>query len=143
MGDNIHYGNVETKSGGRRNCQTPPVIAKAMRSLGEELQSFIEYNERLVKAKEDQNQLNDNILQSLKNIQRKISHGSSPNNFGRNNSKGHSHMRSYNSRTSSCSSRRSSQDISYRKSLLRYFYSDLDSSGGSLSSLCWKYGCGR
>ena len=46
-----------------------------MRSLGVEMQSYREDNERLVKAQEEQNQLNAAMLQSLTDIQRMMNFG--------------------------------------------------------------------
>ena len=72
MGENIQVGNTETKSNGRRFQETPPYFAATMRSLRVEMQSYREYNEILVKAQEEQNQLNAAMLQSLTDIQRKM-----------------------------------------------------------------------
>ena len=62
MGENVRVGNDETESNGRRNQETPPDIAATMRSLRVELQSCKEDNERMIKAQEDQNQINAAIL---------------------------------------------------------------------------------
>ena len=68
MGENIHVGNVEAKFNERRFQDTPLDFVGTMRSLRVEMQSYREDNERLVKAKEDQNQLNAAMLQSLADI---------------------------------------------------------------------------
>ena len=52
-----------------------PNIIATMRSLWVGLQSCREDNERMIKAQEEQNQLNVAMLQSLKNIQRRINFG--------------------------------------------------------------------
>ena len=57
--------NDETESNGRIFQDTPPYFAATMRSLRVEMQSYREDNERLVKAQEEQNQLNAAMLQSL------------------------------------------------------------------------------
>ena len=48
MGENIHVGNAETESNGRRFQDTPPNFAATMRSLRVEMQSYREDNEILV-----------------------------------------------------------------------------------------------
>ena len=68
MGENIRVGNVETESNGRRYQETPPNFLATMRSLWVEMQIYREDNERLVKAQEEQNQLNAAMLQSLTDI---------------------------------------------------------------------------
>ena len=68
MGENVRVGNDETESNGRRFQDTPPDIAATMRSLRVELQSCREDNERMLKAQEDQNQINAAILQILTDI---------------------------------------------------------------------------
>ena len=68
MGENVRVGNDEIESNGRRNQETPLDIAATMRSLRVELQSCREDNERMLKAQEDQNQINVAILQSLIDI---------------------------------------------------------------------------
>ena len=75
MGGKICVGNDETESNGRRFQDTPLDFATTMRSLRVEMQSYREDNERLVKAQEDQNQLNATMLQSLTDIQREMSSG--------------------------------------------------------------------
>ena len=68
MGENVIIGNAETESNGRRFQDTPLDFADTMRSLSMEMQSYMEDNERLVKALEEQNQLNAAILYSLTEI---------------------------------------------------------------------------
>ena len=72
MGENIQVENAKIESNGRRNQETPPDIAATVRSLRVELQSCREDNERMIKAQEEQNQLNASMLQSLTDIQRQI-----------------------------------------------------------------------
>ena len=62
MGENIRVGNTETESNERRYQETPPNFAATMRSLRVEMQSYIEYNEIMVKAQEEQNQMNEAML---------------------------------------------------------------------------------
>ena len=69
--ENVRVGNDETESNGRINQETPLDIVATMRSLRVELQSCREDNERMLKAQEDQNQINAAILQSLTDIQGK------------------------------------------------------------------------
>ena len=68
MGENIHVGNAETKSNGRIFQDTPPYFAATMTSLRVEMESYRKDNERLVKAQEEQNQLNAAMLQILTDI---------------------------------------------------------------------------
>ena len=68
-------GNVETKSNGRILQETPIDFAATMRSLRVEMQSYREDNERMIKAQEEQNQLNTAMLQSLTDIQRHMNFG--------------------------------------------------------------------
>ena len=75
MGGNVQVGNVETESNGRIFQDTPLDFAATMRSLRVEMQRYREDNERLVKAKEEQNQLNSTMLQILTNIQRQMNYG--------------------------------------------------------------------
>ena len=75
MGENINVGNVETESNGRILQETPLDFAATMRSLRVEMQSYRGDNERLVKAQEEQNQLNAAMLQSLTEIQRRMNSG--------------------------------------------------------------------
>ena len=61
MGENVHNGNDEIESNGRRFQETPSEVAATMRSL--------------IKAQEEQHQLNASILQSLTDLQKKIDSG--------------------------------------------------------------------
>ena len=62
MGENVRVGNDETKSNGRIFQDTPLNFAATMRSLRVDLKSCREDNERILKAQEDQNQINAAIL---------------------------------------------------------------------------------
>ena len=75
MGENVRIGNTETNSNGRRFQDTPPYFVTTMRILRVEMQSHRADNERLVKAMEEQNQLNVAMLQSLTDIQRRMNSG--------------------------------------------------------------------
>ena len=57
MGENVRVGNDDIESNGRRFQETPPDSAATMRIL--------------IKAQEEQHQLNAAMLQSLTNLQRK------------------------------------------------------------------------
>ena len=72
MGESICVGKAETESNGRKFQDTPPYFATTIRSLRVEMQSYRADNERLVKAQEEQNQLNAAMLQSLTDIQRQM-----------------------------------------------------------------------
>ena len=61
MGESVQVGNDDIESNGRRFQETMPDIASTMRSL--------------IKAQEEQHQLNDAMLQSLIDLQRKIDSG--------------------------------------------------------------------
>ena len=58
MGENVYNGNDDIASNGRRFQETPSNVAATMRSL--------------IKAQEEQHQLNAAMLQSLTELQRKI-----------------------------------------------------------------------
>ena len=75
MGENFRIGNAETESNGRRFQDTPPDFVGTMRSLKVEIQSYRAYNKRLIKAREEQNQLNATILHNFIDIQRKMKSG--------------------------------------------------------------------
>ena len=62
MVENLRVGNAKTNSNGRRFQHTPPDFAATMRSPRVEMQSYKADNERLVKAQEEQNQLNAVML---------------------------------------------------------------------------------
>jgi hypothetical protein len=49
----------------------PLELVETMRSLNMEVQSYRVDNERMLKAQEEQNQLNTQLLQSLNQLQRK------------------------------------------------------------------------
>ena len=55
MGGNVHVGNSETESNGRRLQETLPDFVATMRILMAKMQSYKEDNEILVKAQEEQN----------------------------------------------------------------------------------------
>ena len=61
MGKNVRNGNDDIESNGRRFQETPSNVGTTMR--------------RLVKAQEEQHQLNAAMLQSLTDLQRKIDSG--------------------------------------------------------------------
>ena len=73
--ENVRVGNAETKSNGRIFQETPLDFVAPMRSLRVEMQSYMEDNERLVKAQEEKNHMNSSMLQSLTDIQRRMSSG--------------------------------------------------------------------
>ena len=75
MGENVRAGNAEIKSNGRILQETPPNFAATMRILRVEMKSYKLDNERLVRAQEEQNQLNAAVLQSLTDIQRRMNSG--------------------------------------------------------------------
>ena len=68
MGENIQVENVETKSNGRINQETPLDIASTMRILRVELQCCREDNERMIKYQKQKNHMNTSMLQSLIDI---------------------------------------------------------------------------
>ena len=53
MGDNVQVGNIQTESNGRRFQDTPLDFATTMRSLRVEMQSYREYNQRIIKSQEE------------------------------------------------------------------------------------------
>ena len=61
MGENVRNGNDDIESNGRRFQGTPSEVAATMRSM--------------VKAQEEQHQLNAAMLHSLTDLQRKIDFG--------------------------------------------------------------------
>jgi hypothetical protein len=66
---------IETKNlMKRRAVETPPIWLKLVRSLRAELQSCKVDNERLIKEKEKQTEINAVLLQSLSDIQRQLQH---------------------------------------------------------------------
>ena len=70
MGENVQVGTAKTKYNGRRLQETPPDFAATMRILMAEMQSYKADNEILVKAQEEQNQLNVAMLQIWTDIQK-------------------------------------------------------------------------
>ena len=62
MGENVRVGNDETESNGRIFQDTPPDFTATMRILRVDLQSCREDNERMLKAQEDQIQINAALL---------------------------------------------------------------------------------
>ena len=61
MGENVRNGNNDIDSNGRRFQGTPSEVVATMRSL--------------IKAQEEQHQLNDAMLQSLTDLHRNIDSG--------------------------------------------------------------------
>ena len=61
MGENVHNGNDDIESNGRRFQETPSDVAATMRIL--------------IKAQEEKHQLNAAMLQSLTDLKRKIDSG--------------------------------------------------------------------
>ena len=72
MGENIRVGNSEIESNGRIFQDTPPNFVATMRILRVEMQCYRVDKEIMVKAQEDQNQLNASMLQILIDIQRRM-----------------------------------------------------------------------
>ena len=130
MGENIQLENAETESNGRINQETPPDIAATMRSLRVEFESCREDNERMIKAHEEQNQLNASMLQSLTDIQRQINAGHQTT-----NPEGSRSSTRRNSCKRSNSSRRASRDRTYTPEISSSGSSNCEESiGGSISS---------
>jgi hypothetical protein len=73
LGENSH--NREEEFDERRVVETPPNLTKTVRSLKEELQSYKDENERMIKEKEKKKEINAFLVQSLSYIQRKLQHG--------------------------------------------------------------------
>jgi hypothetical protein len=71
----------------RRVVETPPDLAETVRSLMEELQSFKEDNERLMREQEKKTEINAVLLQILSDIQRQLQHGPMASNVDRHNTK--------------------------------------------------------
>ena len=61
MGENVHNGNDDIESNGRRFQETLSDVAATIRSL--------------IKSQEEQHELNAAMLQSLTDLQRKIDSG--------------------------------------------------------------------
>jgi len=68
VGDGSH--NRDEESNERRVVETPPDLAENVRRIMDELQSCKSENERLIKEKEKQTEINVVLLQSLSDIQR-------------------------------------------------------------------------
>jgi hypothetical protein len=85
MGESSH--NREEESDERRVVETPRYLAKTVRSLMEELQSFKVDNERLIKEQEKKIEINAILLQIMSDIQRQLQHGPTANNVDRHQSK--------------------------------------------------------
>jgi hypothetical protein len=73
VGDASHNRDEEFDE--RRVVETPMDLVETVRSLMAELQSCKDENERLIKEKEKQTQINAVLLQSLSDIQRQLQHG--------------------------------------------------------------------
>jgi hypothetical protein len=72
VGDGSH--NRDEESDERMMVETPPDLAKTIRSLRAELQSFKAENERLIKDQDKQTEINAVFLQRLSDIQRQLQH---------------------------------------------------------------------
>jgi hypothetical protein len=70
VGDGSH--NRDEESDETRAVETPPNMAKTVRSLRAELQSFKADNKRLIKEQEKKIEINAVLLQSLSDIQRQL-----------------------------------------------------------------------
>jgi hypothetical protein len=81
VGEGSH--NRDEESDERRVVETPPDLAETVRSLMAELQSCKADNERLIKEKEKQIEINAVLLQSLSDIQRQLQHGPATNHMDR------------------------------------------------------------
>jgi hypothetical protein len=69
-GQNISVGNIETKSNGHRSRVEPKKLVETMRSLKMEVQRYRDENERIMRAQEDSNQINSQMMQSLNQLKR-------------------------------------------------------------------------
>jgi hypothetical protein len=67
--------------------ETPLDLAETIRSLMEKLHSCKDENERVIKEKDKQNEINVVLLQILLYIQRKLQHGPIVNNVDRHHTK--------------------------------------------------------
>jgi hypothetical protein len=72
VGEGSH--NRDEESDERRPVGTPPDLAETVRSLMVELQSCKADNERMMKEKEKQTEINAVLLQSLSDLQRQMQH---------------------------------------------------------------------
>jgi predicted RNase H-like nuclease (RuvC/YqgF family) len=75
-GQNISVGDEETKSNGHRSRVEPTKLVQSMRCLRMEVQSYRADNEKIMRAQEEQNQINTQLLQSLNQLQRHMKNGS-------------------------------------------------------------------
>jgi hypothetical protein len=66
--------NRDEESDERMAVETPPDLVETIRSLMAELQSFKANNERLIKDKEKQTEINAVLLPILSDIQRQLQH---------------------------------------------------------------------
>jgi hypothetical protein len=73
VGDKSH--NRDEDSDERRAIETPPYLDETVRRLMVKLQSCKADNERLIKEKEKQMEINAVLLQSLSDIQSQLQHG--------------------------------------------------------------------
>lgn len=68
-GLNISIGNEETQSNGNRERIESVELMETMRNLRMEMQICRVHNERLIRARERKNELNDQLVQSLNQFQ--------------------------------------------------------------------------
>ena len=79
--------NREEEFDERRVVETPPNLVETLRSLMAELESYKDDNERLIKEKENQTEINVVLLQSLSDIQRQLQHGTATSHVDRHHTK--------------------------------------------------------
>ena len=72
-GQNINVGNVETKSNRHKGRGEKETLMETVKRLKIEVQSYKAYNERLMREK---NQINDQVMQILNHMHRKMDNGS-------------------------------------------------------------------
>jgi hypothetical protein len=85
LGESSH--NREEEYDERRVVETPPNLAKIVRSLMVELQRYKADNERMIKEQEKQREINAFLRQILSYIQRQLQHGPAANHVDRNHTK--------------------------------------------------------
>jgi hypothetical protein len=73
VGDGSHNRDKEYDE--RRVVETPPYLAKTVKSIMVELRSCKSDNKRLIKEQEKKTEINAVLLQSLSDIQRQLQHG--------------------------------------------------------------------
>ena len=78
LGESSH--NEEEESDERRVVETPSNLVETVRSLMVELQSYKDYNERMINEQENKTKINAVLLQSLLDIQKQLQHGPSTSN---------------------------------------------------------------